>query len=211
MWVKSCQILVVSKPLTYFNQISSTQTSINPSSIHDFSCVLTINSSGIRSFLIVFSVFPLKINIGGSMVPLVVAESTTVTCFFCSQMSVRCIPLTQFCKYSLWVSCRKKQTFHPYFQQVNEGICLSACSILRLRKTLLSTLPAVSVAFDLLKFSWVVIIDASRKTFQPSHGLRWMYGCEGLLHALKAYLKMRKVGGDGSANLKRKIFNNWES
>ena len=35
-----------------------------------------------RSFLIALSVFPLKIHIGGSMVPLAVAESTTVTCFF---------------------------------------------------------------------------------------------------------------------------------
>ena len=138
--------------LTYFNQISSTQTSINPSSIHDFPCVLTINPSGMRSFLIVLSVFPLKIKIGGSMVPSAAAESTTVTCFF-SLPDVRTIHSLEPVLQILFAGIMsKKAGVYPYLQQANEGISLSAFSVLRLRKTLLSTLPAVSVAFDLLKF-----------------------------------------------------------
>ena len=70
-----------------FNQIS-TQTCISRSSIHAFSCIFMRNPSGTRRFWIVFSVVPLKIIIGGSILPSAVVNKTIVTCFF-SQPEVR--------------------------------------------------------------------------------------------------------------------------
>ena len=68
--------------LVCFNQISSTQTCISCWSIHAFSWNLMRNLSGTHSFSIVFSVAPLKIIIGGSILPSAVADKTIVTCFF---------------------------------------------------------------------------------------------------------------------------------
>ena len=63
-------------------QIASTQTFIKSSSIHAFSWVFTMNPARMLRSLIVLSVFPLKIIIGGSIFSSPVAGKTTVRCFF---------------------------------------------------------------------------------------------------------------------------------
>ena len=65
-----------------FIQISSTQTFIKSLSIHVFSWVFTMNPAGMLRSLIVLSVFPLKVIIGGSSFPSPVADKTTVRYFF---------------------------------------------------------------------------------------------------------------------------------
>ena len=109
--------------LVCFNQISSTQTCISCSSIHAFFCVLMMNSSGTRNFRIAFSVVPLKIILGGNILPSAVADKPVVTCLI-SQPEVRTTHSFEQVLQILLVGIlsKKTQEFHPYFLSMNAGI-----------------------------------------------------------------------------------------
>ena len=102
-------------------QIASTQTFIKSSSIHAFSWVFTMNPARMLRSLIVLSVFPLKIIIGGSIFSSPVAGKTTVRCFFHHPKCKPRILWYLYPQYTSMAPCQKKAGVSSMFPTSERG------------------------------------------------------------------------------------------
>ena len=97
-----------------------TQTFVKLSSIQTFSCGLTLKPGKMFRLRIVWSVFPLKMNMGGSICPSAMADNATVKCFFSFRQERTTHSLSPFFAILMRL-CQKTLMHHPCYRQVKRN------------------------------------------------------------------------------------------